>query len=243
MNPFQKEKKQKSIFITAGYPKIGSLSQQIELLDSYGIDFIEIGIPFSDPLADGPVIQKTSEIAISNGMNLSILFEQIDQIETKTPLVLMGYINPVLSYGMENFVKSCKQRQIASVILPDMSLEIYERFYQDIFESNDLRVTFLITPDTNHSRIWKIARHCRNSFVYLVSGNSTTGTGSDLQLNTEKVKEIKEILGSTPLMIGFGIKSKKDISRVQQFADGAIIGSAYLKALEHGKEEEFLSML
>ena len=212
MNPFQKVNKQKSIFITAGYPEIDSLSQQIELLDSYAIDFIEIGIPFSDPLA-------------------------------KTPLVLMGYINPVLNYGMENFVKSCKERQIASVILPDMSVEIYERFYQEIFESNDLPVTFLITPDTTHARILKIARHCKSSFVYLVSGNSTTGKASDLQLNTEKIREIKEILGITPLMIGFGIKSKEDILRVQEFADGAIIGSAYLKALENGKEEEFLSML
>jgi len=243
MNPFIKSHKQKSIFITAGYPKIDSLSGQINLLEKHNIDFIEVGIPFSDPLADGPTIQKTSEIAINNGMNLPLLFEQLRIIETKTPLVLMGYLNPVLNFGIERFVLSCKECGIASVILPDMSLEIYERFYQSIFEEHQLPVSFLITPHTEVSRIQKIAKQGENSFVYLVSSNSTTGTGAKLDLNNKRLKSIYDLMEGTPLMIGFGIKTKVDIENVHQFADGAIIGSAYLKALEFGKEEEFLSVI
>ena len=243
MNPFIKKHKQRSIFVTAGYPKIDSLAGQISLLEKYNIDFIEVGIPFSDPLADGPAIQQTSEIAINNGMNLPLLFEQLKSIETKTPLVLMGYLNPVLNFGIEKFVLSCKDCGIASVILPDMSLEIYERFYQSVFEKYELGVSFLITPHTEISRIQKIAKQCKNSFVYLVSSNSTTGTGAKLDLNNERLKSIYDLMEGTPLMIGFGIKTKADIENVHQFSDGAIIGSAYLKALEGGKEEEFLSVI
>lgn len=243
MNPFIKSHKQKSIFVTAGYPKIDSLAGQISLLEKHNIDFIEVGIPFSDPLADGTTIQQTSEIAINNGMNLPLLFKQLRSVETKTPLVLMGYLNPVLNFGIEKFVLSCKDCGIASVILPDMSLEIYERFYQSIFEQNELSVSFLITPHTEVSRIQKIAKQCKNSFVYLISSNSTTGAGAKLELNDEKIESIYALMKGTPLMIGFGIKTKSDIENVHQFADGAIIGSAYLKALEYGKEEEFLSML
>jgi len=243
MNPFIKNHKQKSIFITAGYPKLDSLPEQIKLLESHSIDFIEIGIPFSDPLADGPTIQQTSEIAINNGMNLPLLFEQLADVRTATPLVLMGYLNPVLNYGIENFITSCKNANIASVILPDMSVEIYERFYQSLFEKENLSVSFLITPDTEPARILKIEKHCKNSFVYLVSSNSTTGSGSELELSDAKLKSIYELVLFAPLMIGFGIKSKEDIEKVHQYSDGAIIGSAYLKALEYGNEEEFLNGL
>ena len=243
MNPFIKSHKQKSIFITAGYPKIDSLSGQISLLEKHNIDFIEVGIPFSDPLADGPTIQQTSEIAINNGMNLSLLFDQLKNIKTKTPLVLMGYLNPVLNFGIEKFVIACKECGISSVILPDMSLEIYERFYQSIFEQYELPVSFLITPHTEISRMKKIAKECRKSFVYLVSSNSTTGTDSKLTLNEDSLNSIYDLMGETPLMIGFGIQTKVDIENVHQFADGAIIGSAYLKALEFGNPEVFLKNL
>lgn len=243
MNPFIKSHKQKSIFITAGYPKINSLEGQIRLLEKYNIDFIEIGIPFSDPLADGPTIQKTSEIAINNGMNLPLLFDQLNSIKTKIPLVLMGYLNPVLNFGIEKFVIASKECGISSVILPDMSLEIYERFYQSIFEQYELPVSFLITPHTEISRIKKIAKECSRSFMYLVSSNSTTGTGSKLTLNEDSLKSIYGLIEGTPLMIGFGIKTKADIENVHQFADGAIIGSAYLQALEKGREVEFLERL
>lgn len=243
MNPFIKNHKQKSIFITAGYPKIDSLPEQINLFEKHSIDFIEIGIPFSDPLADGPTIQQTSEIAIKNGMNLPLLFEQLAEIKTDIPLVLMGYLNPVLNYGIEKFAAACKKVNIASVILPDMSVEIYERFYQSIFEAHRLPVSFLITPETEFPRIMKIEKHCTNSFIYLVSSNSTTGSGSDLQLRDDKLAAIYELLIFAPMMIGFGIKNKQDIEQVHQFSDGAIIGSAYLNALKKGDEEVFLREL
>ena len=243
MNPFKKSTKQKSIFITAGYPKIDSLVSQIKLLEDYSIDFIEIGIPFSDPLADGPVIQNTSEIAIKNGMNIPLLFAQIETIETNTPLVLMGYLNPVINYGVERFAVACKKNKISSVILPDMSVEIYERFYQSIFEKEGVSISFLITPETELNRVKKIAKHCEKSFVYLVSSNSTTGTNSTLNFENEKINVIRKALDQTPLMIGFGIKTKQDIDKVHQVADGAIIGSAYLKALEFGDEKQFLESI
>lgn len=243
MNPFKKSTKQKSIFITAGYPKIDSLASQVKLLDDHSIDFIEVGIPFSDPLADGPVIQNTSEVAIKNGMNLPLIFSQLESIQTKTPLVLMGYLNPVMNYGVEKFAMACKKNDIASIILPDMSVEIYERFYQSIFEKHSVSISFLITPETEMGRVLKIAKHCEKSFVYLVSSNSTTGANSKLSFDTVKINSIREALGETPLMIGFGIKTIVDIDKVHQIADGAIIGSAYLKALAIGEEQLFLESL
>ncbi len=243
MNPFIKNHKQKSIFVTAGYPKLDSLAGQIKLLEKYNIDFIEIGIPFSDPLADGPTIQKTSEVAIKNGMNLPLLFEQLAKIKTETPLVLMGYLNPVLTYGIEKFVSSCKDCGIASVILPDLSFEIYARFYKSIFDQYQLPISFLITPQTETERIEKMVTQCKESFIYLVSDNSTTGTDSEMNLNECRLKSIYALMDNTPLMIGFGIKTKSDIEKVHQFADGAIIGSAYLRALEVGTENAFLEQL
>ena len=243
MNPFKKSTKQKSIFITAGYPKIDSLASQIKLLEDYSIDFIEVGIPFSDPLADGPVIQNTSEISIKNGMNLPLLFAQLETIETNTPLVLMGYLNPVINYGVEKFVIACKKLNISSVILPDMSLDIYEKFYQSIFEKHHVSISFLITLETETDRVKKIAKHCEKSFVYFISSNSTTGTNSQLNFDNARINSIRKALGQVPLMIGFGIKTVEDIKKVYQVADGAIIGSAYLKALSIGKERQFLKSL
>ena len=134
MNPFKKQNKQLSIFVTAGYPRINSLPDQLSTLENEGIDFIEVGIPFSDPMADGPVIQNTSEIALKNGMNLTLLFEQLKQRKTSIPVVLMGYLNPVLAFGIDKFLQECKEVSVYTVIFPDMSAEIYERFFQHQFE-------------------------------------------------------------------------------------------------------------
>lgn len=243
MNPFQKKHKQKSIFVTAGYPNLESLMDQIPLLEKNGIDFIEVGIPFSDPLADGPIIQKTSEIALDNGMNLPLLFEQLQKIETRIPLVLMGYLNPILNYGIEAFVRKCVELNIASVILPDLSIEIYERFYQKIFEENNLPISFLITPETSDDRIKKAAHHSQQSFVYLVSSNATTGGKIQLQDQLQKFKRIKSVCQNTPVMVGFGIRSKEDVLNVQSVVDGVIIGSAYLNALSMNEEKTFLASI
>ena len=246
MNPFKKQNKQLSIFITAGYPTLESTTKQILTLQEQGIDFIEVGIPFSDPMADGPVIQETSSIALQNGMHLDLLFDQLFSIKENVtiPLVIMGYLNPVLQYGIEKFLSKCKELNIASVILPDISLELYERFYQSNFVKYGISVSFLITPTTSDERIERIANVSQNSFVYLVSQTSITGGTSFI--NTEmndRYKEIKQICGETPVMLGFGINSKEDVFKAQQNCDGAIIGSAYLKALKNGKESEFVKNL
>ena len=146
MNRFIKDKKQLSIFITAGFPTLDSTAAQIIELQSKGIDFIEVGIPFSDPMADGVVIQESSSIALANGMNMDVLFDQLDSIKNQVqiPLVLMGYLNPVLQYGLEKFLIRCKDLKIASVILADMSIEIYERFYKELFDKYEFPMTFLI---------------------------------------------------------------------------------------------------
>ena len=243
MNAFIKDKKQLSIFTTAGYPEINSLQHQISLLTEKGVDFIEVGIPFSDPLADGPIIQQTSSIALRNGMQMDVLFEQLKRIETKIPIVLMGYLNPVLRYGLDRFLNACSKVKIASVILPDLSIEIYERDYQKKFELYGIYPSFLITPATTEDRVEKIAALCENSFVYLVSGNATTGGKNKLKDNMEDYRRLKKICGRTPLFIGFGIKTKEDVSHVHTVADGAIIGSAFLKAVENRSEEQFIESL
>ena len=244
LNPFRKETKQLSVFTTAGYPQLDSLKEQIKTFEKYKIDFIEVGIPFSDPIADGPVIQNTSSIAIKNGMNLNIIFKQLKEIRTSIPIVLMGYLNPVMNFGIENFLKQCAECNIASVILPDLSLEIYQRDYQLLFEEYNLSPVFLITPKTDENRILKIAQLCKDSFVYLVSDNATTGkTMNPISKRAESFKRIKELCSETPLMVGFGIKSKDDVEQIQKVVDGAIIGSAYLKTVGTNTEEQFLQGL
>jgi tryptophan synthase alpha chain len=246
MNPFKKQNKQLSIFITGGYPNIESATQQILRLQKQGIDFIEVGIPFSDPMADGPVIQETSSIALQNGMHLDLLFEQLFSIKesVKIPLVIMGYLNPVLQYGIEKFLSKCKELNIASVILPDMSLELYERFYKTNFVKFEISVSFLITPSTSNDRIERISNVSKNSFVYLVSQTSITGGNSAINSRmNNRYKEIKKICGEIPVMLGFGINTKEDVLKAHQNCDGAIIGSAYLKALKTGSETKFIGEL
>jgi tryptophan synthase alpha chain len=246
MNPFSKNTKQLGLFVTAGYPKLNSTKEQVLKLDQKGVDFIEIGIPFSDPIADGPTIQETSAVALANGMNLKVLFEQIATFsnEVKCPLVLMGYLNPVLTYGLELFLKQCQQNKIHSVILPDMSSELYERFYKSNFLKFGVTPCFLITQTTENKIIQSIVDNCQNSFVYLVSTNSITGSNAEFQLKgEERIAEIKQLLGDIPLFVGFGISKKADIQAVHAFADGAIIGSAYLNALRKGEEDRFLNSI
>lgn len=242
MSVFRQNKKQISIFVTAGYPTIDSLNDQLNLLASNGIDFVEVGIPFSDPLADGPTIQATSQVAINNGMNLPLLFNQLEKRTSKIPIVLMGYFNPVLSYGIYSFLEACQSLDISSVILPDLSIELYERFYRDKFEAHGVYPSFLITPDSTLERIKLTAEVCTNSFVYLVSSNATTG-GRNKFDQLERYAEIKEACRETPMFIGFGIQSRLDVQKVQSVSDGAIIGSAYLKALGSENEKYFLNEL
>lgn len=233
-----------SIFLTAGYPKLNDLSKQIKLLEKHRVDFVEIGIPFSDPLADGPIIQDSSGVALKNGMSLPLIFQQLKEIETNLPLVLMGYLNPILQFGIEKFLLETKNAGIDKVILPDLSMEIYQRDYQSIFEKYGITPCFLVTPKTTNDRIQKAAQLSSRGFIYLVSTNSTTGANHDstesLQL---RYKEIKDLCRNTPVIMGFGIRDKVTFQQATKHVDGAIIGSAFIQALGNGKEEDFLTAL
>jgi tryptophan synthase alpha chain len=194
-------------------------------------------------MADGPTIQESSAIALRNGMNLELLFEQLAEIEFKLPLVLMGYFNPILKYGVERFLKDCQSTGITSVILPDMSLEIYEHFYIESFQKYGVHPSFLITPTTEQKRVERIAKACKTSFVYLVSSNSTTGSETKMVDQSEAYQKMKTLCKDTPLFVGFGIKTREDVLRIQKSVDGAIIGSAYLEALRLNQEVEYLKSI
>lgn len=235
---FERKKKNiLSVFFTAGYPKLNDTEKIIRELQSSGVDLIEVGIPFSDPLADGPVIQQSSEQALKNGMNLELLFAQLSEIknEISIPLVLMGYVNPVMQFGVEKFVQKCKETGISGVILPDLPLEVYRNNYQELFEKNELSNIFLITPKTDPERIKQIDS-VSTGFIYLVSSSSTTGKKATL--NEDGFKKIKDMKLKNPLMIGFGISDKTSFLKACELANGAIIGSAFVKAIAKGKPEE-----
>lgn len=239
MNPFQKEHKQLSIFVTAGYPLLNSLPEKIEFLSNAGVDFVEIGVPFSDPLADGPIIQASSSIALQNGMTLPILFKQLAGMTTKIPLVLMSYLNPIIHFGVDAFLLACKETGIRHLIIPDLTLEVYERFYQATFETNGITLCFLVAPCTQSERIHRMAHHSRNGFIYLVSSSMTTGNTSTHN-HTDAYLRIRAACGTTPMMIGFGIRTVDDVRHAHAFGDGAIIGSAYIQSIETNNEEIFI---
>jgi tryptophan synthase alpha chain len=233
-----------SIFLTAGYPKLTDLQSQIALLEQYDVDFIEVGIPFSDPLADGPVIQDSSSIALKNGMSLNVIFEQLRSIETSVPLILMGYLNPILQFGIEKFLVETRNAGIDKLVLPDLSMEIYERDYQALFDEYGITPCFLVTPKTKNERIQRAAALSSKGFVYLVSSNSTTGTNNDASEDLqERYKEIKSRCEGTPVIIGFGIRDKASFKEATQHVDGGIIGSAFIQSLKKGNQKEFLRAL
>ena len=225
-----------------GFQNWKSTVKQVEQLKAANIDFIEIGIPFSDPMADGETIQESSAIALKNGMNLGLIFEQLAELPSDCPpLVLMGYLNPVLNFGMDNFLQKCKETNISGVILPDISVEIFERLYAEKFAKFDIQCIFLITVDTPLDRLEKIAKHSKKGFVYLTSSNKTTGVANKFELiEAKEMDRIRKTFSDTPIFIGFGIKNKVAIQEVQSIADGAIIGSAYINAIKAGTDKEFL---
>ncbi|MFT5819415.1 MAG: tryptophan synthase alpha chain [Crocinitomix sp.] len=222
-----------SIFLTAGYPHLNSAPQLVKELENAGVDFIELGIPFSDPLADGPVIQETSAIALNNGMTLDILFQQVVEIKetTSIPIVLMGYFNPIYTYGVEQFLKQCNALGVDGLIIPDLELEIYEVEYKKLFEIYEIPLIFLITTATPVARIKRIAA-ISTSFIYLVS--STATTGSKLEFTTDQIKsfeKIKQLKLNVPIIVGFGIHNEETFNTICNLFDGAIIGSAFLRSI------------
>ncbi|MFP4367071.1 MAG: tryptophan synthase subunit alpha [Bacteroidales bacterium] len=229
-----------SIYFTAGFPEKDSTVPIIHSLQEEGIDFLEVGFPFSDPLADGPVIQQTSHQSIMNGMNLELLLDQLKAARKNItiPLILMGYLNPVLQMGMEVFCRKADEAGISGVILPDLPPEEYEEAYQDMFKAHDLHMIFLITPETSSPRIEKIDK-LSTGFIYAVSSSSTTGkqdSFSDAQ--TSYLKRLQSATLQNPVMTGFGIHNKNTLQTVWEYSAGAIIGTAYLKSLMKSDNEK-----
>jgi tryptophan synthase alpha chain len=235
-----RKRKVLSVYFTAGYPSIDSTEKIILMLENNGADMIEIGIPYSDPLADGPVIQETSKIAIANGITLKNLFLQLQNIREKTsiPLLLMGYINPIMQFGFTRFCQSASEIGIDGLIIPDLPLREYQREYLKIVTEYNLKNIFLITPDTSDQRI-KQTDDQSTGFIYMVSSSSTTGktrTFDDNQL--EYFKRVATMKLKNPTMVGFGIHNHETIEQVFGYGHGAIVGSAYLRALQRNNSIE-----
>jgi tryptophan synthase alpha chain len=221
-----------SIFITAGYPNLNDTVEVLKELEANGVDMVELGIPFSDPMADGPVIQGASEVAIDNGMTLKLLFEQLKDLreQVSIPVLLMGYLNPVMQYGYEEFCRSCKEVGIDGVILPDLPVYEYEENYRALFESHGLANVFLVTPETAPERIHKLD-NLSNGFLYLVSSSSTTGKKDGIDGTTEYFERVQNMTLKSPTLIGFNIKDANSYQTACKYSNGAIIGSAFIKAL------------
>ena len=244
----KEDKKLLSIYFTAGYPALNDTVPIIRELEKNGVDMIEIGLPFSDPLADGPTIQASSTQALKNGMTTAILFDQLKDIRksVQIPLVIMGYFNPVLQYGVENFCRKCQEIGIEGLILPDLPLDVYQEKYEAIFKSHGLINIFLITPQTSDDRIAQIDT-ASGGFIYMVSSASVTGSQDGFGREQEAYfKRIADMDLKTPQVVGFGISSPKTFQQATKWAKGAIIGSAFITFLTDngvGKIGDFIKKI
>lgn len=228
----EKSKRVLNVYCTAGYPNLESTIQVMTSLQANGADIIELGMPYSDPLADGEVIQISSLNALTNGMTLHVLFEQL-AIMRKTihiPVILMGYMNPILQYGFEKFCIKAKEVGIDGLILPDLPLFEFEQFYGKIIKDNDLDFIFLVTPETPVERVKKLDS-LSNGFLYAVSSSATTGKDKDFSKVATYLKNLQSMQLNNPILVGFGIKDKVTFDAATEFTQGAIIGSAYIQVL------------
>lgn len=226
-----------NIYCTAGYPHLDSTIGLMQSLQAFGADIIELGIPYSDPLADGPVIQESSAIALSNGMTIKKLFDQLKYLRDSIhiPVVLMGYMNPVLQYGFKKFCADAKAVGIDGLILPDLPEYEFEKNFRPIIKENDLDFIFLVTPETSEERIKKLDQ-LSSGFLYAVSSSSTTGsTGIKTDLGGY-LSKLQNLQLRNPVLVGFGIHDKAGFDAACQQSAGAIIGSAYIKALKNSND-------
>ncbi len=229
----KEDKKIFSIYFSAGYPNLNDTAQIIQDLEKNGVDMIEIGLPFSDPLADGPTIQASSTQALQNGMTSELLFTQLKNIResVKIPLIIMGYFNPILQYGVEAFCKKCAEVGIDGLIIPDLPVDVYADQYKTTFEKYGLINVFLITPQTSEERIHFIDS-VSDGFIYMVSSASVTGSQSGFgRTQTDYFKRIAHMNLKNPQVIGFGISNVETFNQATEFAKGAIIGSAFINHL------------
>ena len=239
-NKLQQNKKLLSIYFTAGYPNINDTVSIIQQLEKSGVDMIEIGLPFSDPLADGPTIQASSTTALQNGMTTQLLFDQLRAIResVQIPLLIMGYFNPILQFGVEEFCKKCAETGIDGLIIPDLPVDIYETAYKTTFEKYGLLNVLLITPQTSDDRI-RFIDSISNGFIYMVSSSSVTGSSDGFgEIQTSYFERIPAMHLKNPLVVGFGINNKRTFEQATKSTSGAIIGSAFVKHLtENGISE------
>lgn len=239
-----------NIYFTAGFPSLNDTESIILSLARAGVDLIEVGIPYSDPLADGPTIQQSGQKAIENGMTLSVLFEQLKIIrpQVEVPLVLMGYFNQVMQYGEKAFIEKCAEIGIDGLILPDLPLLEYETYYKNLVEEAGICINFLITPQTTEERIRKVDE-LTNGFIYMVSNSSITGAKSEIsEKQLTYFNYINKMNLTNPRLIGFGISNHETFETACKYAQGAIIGSAFIKMLEHSDDlgediDQFVKMI
>lgn len=227
-----------SIFYTAGFPKLGDTITIAKELQKAGADIIEIGIPFSDPVADGPTIQESNKAALDNGMHVALLLDQVKEIRKNVtiPIILMGYLNPVMQYGIEKFCKDASAAGVDGLILPDMPMDVYDEEYKEIFESHGLSNTFLISPTTSEDRIRRIDA-VTNGFIYAVSASSTTGAkGGFEKEQIAYFERLKAMKLNNPFLIGFGISDNKTFTIASSYGSGAIVGSAFINLLKTSTE-------
>lgn len=227
-----------NIYATAGFPQLNDTMEVVEALANAGADIIEIGMPYSDPIADGETIQVANQIALENGMSVKVLFEQLKGLRARvnTPIILMGYINPVLQFGLENFCRKCQEVGVDGLILPDLPMAEYLEFYEPIFKQYNLLNIFLISPQTSDARIRYIDDHSEG-FIYMVSSSSTTGAKTGIsEEQIQYFERINSMNLKNPRLIGFGISDKKSFDEASKYASGAIIGSAFVKMLKDSKD-------
>ena len=228
-----------NIYFTAGFPQITDTTLILKALQDSGADLVEIGIPYSDPVADGETIQQSNQVALDNGMTVKLLFEQLKGIREAgitVPILLMGYINPALQFGIENFCQKCQEVGVDGLILPDMPISVYEEEYKAIFDKYGILNTFLITPQTTESRIRHIDE-ISDGFIYMVSSASTTGAKASISTDQEAYfARVNTMNLRNPRLIGFGISDNETFKKAASQAAGAIIGSAFIKLLAQSKD-------
>ncbi len=244
----QEDKKLLSIYFTAGFPNLNDTVSILQALQENGVDMVEIGLPFSDPLADGPTIQASSTRALHNGMTSDKLFDQLKDIRKTIhiPLIIMGYFNPMMQYGVERFCQKCREIGIDGLIIPDLPVDVYEEDYKPLFEQYGLANIFLITPQTSEARI-RFIDSVSDGFIYMVSSASVTGAKGTFGAEQKQYFErIAKLDLKNPQIVGFGISNRETFAQATQHAKGAIIGSAFIKFLaENGVEKigEFVSAI
>jgi tryptophan synthase alpha chain len=235
----RKNKNILNVYFTAGFPALSSTLPIMKSLQDAGADMIELGMPYSDPLADGPVIQSSSAIALANGMTIRGLFEQLKNFrqEIQLPVLLMGYMNPILQYGFEHFCRDAREAGVDGLILPDLPMFEFEKEYSSLVKKYNLDFVFLVTPETEESRIRQLDQ-LSSGFLYAVSSSSTTGSIAALDNQEKYFKKLQTMKLKNPVLIGFGIKDKSSFTKACSYASGAIVGTAFIRILENAQEQE-----